>query len=233
MKESFTQIKKFLDAHQVALVAVSKTKPEDEIMMIYGQGQRIFGENRVSELLDKCEKLPKDIEWHLVGHLQTNKVKNIIPVVSLIHSVDSWKLLEQIEKHSAMSQRVTDVLIQIHIAQEETKSGLTIDEARKVIADDRLSDFTNLRIRGLMTIATLTDNVQQLRKEFQSVKLLFDEVRMKLLTAPSICDISRSLALNDNFFNILSMGMSNDYKIAIEEGSTMVRIGSRIFGERK
>jgi pyridoxal phosphate enzyme (YggS family) len=232
MQESFADIKKFLDAQQVTLVAVSKSKTEAEIMNVYDQGQRIFGENKVAELIDKYEKLPKDIEWHLVGHLQTNKVKSVVPVATLIHSVDSWKLLEEIEKQSAMVQRITDVLIQVHVAEEETKFGLSINEARKVIADDRLMDFTNIRIRGLMCIASLTEKTEQIRKEFQSVKVLFDEVRLKLLTYPTISDISPSFALDVKFFDIISMGMSNDYKIAIEAGSTMVRIGSAIFEER-
>lgn len=233
MKESFAEIKQFLDARQVTLVAVTKTTPPEEIEKVYGQGQRIFGENRVNEMLDKYEVMSKEIEWHLVGHLQTNKVKYIVPFVSLIHSVDSWKLLEEIEKHAKNQQRTIDILVEIHIATEETKFGLSVEEARKLLTNNSLEDFENVRIRGLMGIASLTRNQDQIKKEFQSLKTFYDEVRFKLINVSLMSDIMPSKALKIDDFNILSMGMSNDYKLAIEEGSNMVRIGSAIFGERK
>jgi pyridoxal phosphate enzyme (YggS family) len=180
-------------------------------------------------LLDKRTELPADIEWHLIGHLQTNKVKYIVPFISLIHSVDSMKLLEEIEKHSKSHARVTNVLIQIHIASEETKHGLSIEEARKLFTQESLEDFEHIRIRGLMGMATLTDNHELVRKEFRSLKTFYDEVRLKLINVSIMSDIFPSKVLNIDDFNILSMGMSNDYKIAIEEESNMVRLGSAIF----
>lgn len=229
MKESYQEIKKYLDEHEVTLVAISKMKSPDEISQIYNSGQRIFGENKVHELLEKSEVLPYDIIWHLVGHLQTNKVKSILPKVSLIHSVDSWKLLQEIEKDSKKLERTASILIQVRIAEEETKYGLTIEDARKLLADDRLYQFESFRIRGLMGMATLTENKDQVRAEFRSLKVFYDEVKLKLITQPPISDITPSIALNAADFNILSMGMSNDYKIAVEEGSNMVRIGNAIF----
>jgi pyridoxal phosphate enzyme (YggS family) len=232
MTESYIQIKKVLDAHEVTLVAVSKTKSIEEIMQVYDAGQRIFGENKVQELIDKQKNLPADILWHLVGHLQTNKVKLVIPVAALIHSVDSWKLLQEIEEESAKANLITDVLIQVHIAEEETKFGLMVNDARKLLADDKLGQFQNIRIRGLMGMATLINDEVQIRKEFQSLKTFFDEVRLKLMNVSVISDITPSPVLNNNDFTILSMGMSGDYKIAMEAGSNMVRIGTAIFGVR-
>ncbi len=232
MEESFEQLSMFLNSKNVTLVAITKTKTPQQIMKVYDRGHRIFGENKVQELIEKYEPLPKDIEWHLVGHLQTNKVKTVVPLVTLIHSVDSWKLLEEIEKQSAHFNRITEILIQVHIAEEESKYGLTIEDARKLLADDHLADYSNVRIRGLMGIASLTKHQEQVRQEFKNLKVFFDEVRLKLMNVSSMSDITASWILALDTFNILSMGMSDDYKIAIEEGSNMVRIGRAIFGER-
>jgi pyridoxal phosphate enzyme (YggS family) len=193
------------------LVAVSKTKPNELIIEAYGAGQRIFGENKVQELVEKKESLPKDIEWHMIGHLQTNKVKYIAPFVSLIHAVDSKKLIKEINKRAEQNNRVIPCLLQVHIAQEESKFGLDKDGVIEILK----TDFSNVSIVGLMGMATFTDNKNQIRKEFKYLKDIFDELKE---SQPN--------------FSILSMGMSGDYSIAIEEGSNMVRIGSSIFGER-
>ncbi|HUM48416.1 MAG TPA: YggS family pyridoxal phosphate-dependent enzyme, partial [Chitinophagales bacterium] len=179
---------------------------------------RIFGENKVQELADKYEALPKDIVWHLVGHLQTNKVKYIAPFVSLIHSIDSWKLLEEVNKQAKKQERLMDVLLQIYIAQEDTKFGLSFEEARDLLHHKQLHTLENICIRGIMGISTFTDDLKQVRNEFKSLKTFFDAVQ--------------SLRSSNFQPDILSMGMSGDYKIAIEEGSNMVRIGSAIFGNR-
>lgn len=203
------------------LVAVSKTKPVEEIMPIYNKGQRIFGENKVQEMVDKYEQMPKDIQWHLIGHLQTNKVKYIAPFVSMIHSIDSLKLLDEVEKQAAKNNRVIDVLLQMHVAHEETKFGL--DETELVeLLDYYLANSTNyahVNIVGIMGMATNTDDENQIRKEFNQLKGIF-------------LHIKNSYFLNKKDFTEISMGMSSDYKIAIEEGSTMVRIGSLLFGNR-
>ena len=200
---------------QVILVAVSKTYPADIVLQAYHAGHKIFGENKVQELEKKYEALPKDIEWHLIGHLQTNKVKFIAPFVSLIHSVDSFKLLKEINKCAEKASRVIDCLLQIHIAQEETKFGLSFEEAEEIIRSNEFAEMKNIRIVGLMGMATLTGDEQQIRKEFRSLKNLFDKLKA-----------------NDSRLTTLSMGMSSDYKIAIEEGSTLIRVGSLIFGSR-
>ncbi len=218
MHETLTSIKNYLQTHDATLVAISKTKPPEEILKVYEQGQRIFGENKVQELTDKYDVLPKDIQWHLVGHLQSNKVKYITPFVSLIHSVDSFKLLEEINRQSAKINRVIDVLLQIYIAKEETKFGLSFDEARELLREPKLNSLHHICIRGMMGMSTFTDDQEQVRNEFRSLKIFFDEMQP-----------SRTLNFRPD---ILSMGMSGDYKIAVEEGSNMVRIGSAIFGER-
>lgn len=198
----------------VELVAVSKTKPVSDILEVYHLGQHQFGENKVQEMLDKYEQLPKDISWHLIGHLQTNKVKYIAPFVHLIHSVDSFKLLKEINKQGEKNGRVIDCLLQIHIATEETKFGLDYGEATDLLEGNEIKDMRFVRIQGLMGMATNTDDEHLVRSEFAGLHTYFS----KLKTAHQ--------------FLILSMGMTSDYSIAIEEGSTMVRIGSAIFGSR-
>jgi hypothetical protein len=204
----------------VRLIAVSKTHPMDEIMEAYNEGHRVFGENRVQELLPKYDALPKDIEWHLIGHLQTNKVKYIVPFVSLIHSIDSFKLLKEVNKEAAKSKRVVDCLLQVYIASEETKFGLSDEELFDLISNTEVQSFQNCRIVGLMGMATFTENQIQIRNEFQHLFGLFKKVE------------SSFPFLMPNFKE-LSMGMSNDYEIAIEEGSTLIRVGSAIFGDRE
>ncbi len=210
VKNNILHLQKHL-ADNVHLVAVSKTKPNELIIEAYGAGQRIFGENKVQELVEKEESLPKDIEWHMIGHLQTNKVKYIAPFVSLIHAVDSKKLIKEINKRAKQNNRVITCLLQVHIAQEESKFGLDKDGVIEILK----TDFPNVSIVGLMGMATYTDNKNQVRKEFKYLKDSYDELKE---SQPN--------------FSILSMGMSGDYSIAIEEGSNMVRIGSSIFGER-
>ncbi len=211
------QIKSQLPDH-VTLVAVSKTKPVADLMEAYNAGQRIFGENYVQELVEKQEQLPKDIQWHFIGHLQSRKVKLIAPFVSLIHGVDSMKLLEEINKQAQKQNRVIDCLLQIYIAEEESKFGLDEEELEQILKQVQQENLKNIRIVGLMGMATFTDNQNQIKKEFQNLKTIFDKVSI-LNTAN--CQM-----------NIISMGMSGDYQLAIECGSTMVRIGSSIFGTR-
>lgn len=202
----------------VKLVAVSKTKPASAILEAYQAGQRIFGENRVQEICSKYEELPKDIEWHLIGHLQTNKVKFIAPFVSLIHAVDSLKLLQEINKEAAKNKRVIDCLLQFHIAAEETKFGLDFEEATDLLSDPSFFEMQNVRIIGVMGMATFTENEDQVREEFQTLYNYFHVIK------------SHHFKFNPDFTEI-SMGMSGDYLLAIEEGSTMVRVGSAIFSE--
>lgn len=203
----------------VKLVAVSKTKGPDEIMRVYNCGQRLFGENRVQELIEKKVLLPEDIKWHLIGHLQTNKVKYVVPFVSMIESVDSYKLLSAINTESKKISRITDCLLQIHIAREETKFGFGINELIKIGDSGGFKDLSNLRICGVMGMATFTDDNDQVRKEFSFLR----ECRNRL---------KERFFASDEYFRDISMGMSGDYTIAIAEGSTIVRIGSLIFGER-
>lgn len=203
----------------VSLVAVSKTKPVDDILEIYQQGQRVFGENKVQELVAKYEVLPKDIEWHLIGHLQSNKVKYIAPFVSLIHSIDSLKLLKEVNKEAKKNDRVINCLLQFHIAQEETKFGLNLDEAKALLESDDFMQMENVSIVGVMGMASFSDDENQVRDEFRILENTFSILK------------SHYFKFNDNFKEI-SMGMSGDYQIAIEEGSTMVRVGSLIFGKR-
>ncbi len=203
----------------VTLVAVSKTKPNSAIEEAYTAGQRVFGENRVQELTDKYESLPKDIQWHLIGHLQRNKVKYIAPFVSLIHAVDSLKLLKEINKEAKKNDRIIDCLLQFYIADEETKFGLSFEEAQELLESSEFSEMRNVSIVGLMGMATFTDNQDQIREEFRTLENNFQIIK------------SHYFKFNDGFKH-LSMGMSGDYKIAIEEGSTMIRIGSTLFGSR-
>lgn len=202
----------------VTLVAVSKTKPISDLMEAYDAGQRIFGENKIQEMIEKWEAMPKDIEWHMIGHVQTNKVKFMAPFVSLIHGVDSLKLLEEINKQAKKNNRIIDCLLQIYIAEEETKFGLDEKELKEILVSEAFKEMKNIRIVGLMGMATFTDNQEQIKKEFTYLKSIFDKTN-QLLT-------SNSQLLT------LSMGMSGDYQLAIECGSTMVRIGSSIFGGR-
>jgi pyridoxal phosphate enzyme (YggS family) len=201
------------------LVAVSKTKSIEMILEAYKGGQRVFGENKVQELEDKYEQLPKDIEWHMIGHLQSNKIKYIAPFVTLIHSVDSIKLLEEINKQGLKVKRVIPCLLQVHIAEEETKFGFSADELQEVIKQDQFNQLHHVNVVGLMGMATFTDDQRQIRKEFNSLRILFDHLKTMALPA--------NVTMRE-----LSMGMSGDYKIAIEEGSTLIRVGSAIFGGR-
>lgn len=212
--------KKELDASAVQLVAVSKFQDADAVLEAYNAGQRVFGENIVQELVEKQAVLPKDIEWHLIGHLQTNKVKYIAPFISVIESVDSLKLLQEINKQALKNKRIIDCLLQVYIADEDTKFGLGFDEVIELLRSDEFQEMKNVRIVGLMGIASNTDTEKQIRDEFEELKVLFDGVKL-------------SYFRKEDSFKELSMGMSSDYKIAIEEGSTMVRIGSSIFGKRK
>jgi len=199
------------------LVAVSKFHPAAAILEAYNVGQRIFGESKAQELTEKQHLLPKDIEWHFIGHLQTNKVKYIIPFISLIHSVDSVKLLEEINKQAEKQHRTINCLLEIHIAQEETKYGFSIEEARSLFEENAFEKFDHVVIKGFMGMASLTDDTQKIRKEFYSLSSFFNEIKEKY--APQV--------------DTLSMGMTDDYKIAIKEGSTLIRIGSYIFGNRE
>lgn len=201
----------------VTLVAVSKTKPIPDLMEAYNAGQRIFGENKIQEMAEKWELMPKDIQWHMIGHVQTNKVKFMAQFVSLIHGVDSLKLLQEINKQALKNNRVIDCLLQIHIAEEETKFGLDENELTALLASHEFHQMKNIRIVGLMGMATFTNNKEQVKKEFSHLKSIFDKLR-------NVEELQR--------LSILSMGMSGDYQIAIECGSTMVRIGSSIFGTR-
>ena len=217
-KEKYEEIINELKSQAISLVAVSKTKPVEDIQELYDLGHRDFGENYVQEMADKEALLPKDIRWHFIGHLQSNKVKYIAPFVYLIHGVDSFNLLKEINKQASKNNRVIDVLLQIHIAQEETKFGLDEEELNLLIKEYEDLQMKNVRICGLMGMASFTDDMDKVRKEFQCLKKLFNK-HAPLQTAQ--CKLQT-----------LSLGMSSDYKIAIEEGSNMVRIGSLLFGER-
>jgi pyridoxal phosphate enzyme (YggS family) len=217
--DNIISLKKETEAIKVNLLAVSKTKPAEDLQQAYDAGQRLFGENTVQELVEKHEQLPKDIEWHLIGHLQSNKVKYITPFISMIQSVDSIKLLQEINKHAAKNNRIIDCLLQIYIADEETKFGLGFDEAIELLRSDEYAELKNIRIRGLMGIATNTDVQKQIKDEYYELKTFYDGIKV-------------SFFRKEDSFDTLSMGMSSDYKIAIEQGSTMVRLGSTIFGSR-
>lgn len=213
-----TKIKSSLPA-ATRLIAVSKTKPVEDIQQAYDAGQRVFGENKALEMRDKHEVLPNDIQWHFIGHLQTNKIKYIISYVALIHSIDSCNLLNEVNIAAAKKDRVVDCLLQFHIADEDTKYGLSFDEAQVLLNSPEYKAMNNIRIVGVMGMATFTDNQDQIRQEFRNLKSIFDRLK------------EQYFADNDSFKEI-SMGMSDDYPIAIEEGSTLIRVGSAIFGKR-
>lgn len=220
--KQYKEISLLLKQLNVALVAVSKTKPVEDILALYNLGQRDFGENYVQELVEKYKQLPKDIRWHFIGHLQSNKVKQIAPFVSLIHSVDSEKLLKEINKEAKKNNRIIDCLLEVYIAKEETKFGLNDEELEELItqiaAANSRSLFKDISIKGLMGMASFSDDKEVVRKEFQHLKSLFD--KYSAFTIPH------------SPFAVLSMGMSADYEIAIEQGSNMVRVGSLLFGKR-
>jgi hypothetical protein len=209
-----------LEPYQATLVAVSKTHPPATIRELYDQGQRDFGENKVQEVTDKQEQLPRDIRWHFIGHLQTNKVKYITPFVHLIHSVDSAKVLKEINKRAGNDERRIDCLLQFHIAEEDTKYGLDLTEARELLQSEAYRKMENIRIVGVMGMATYTDDEGQVRKEFGRLKSIFETLKKEFF--PQV-----------DHFKEISMGMSGDYQLAMQEGSTMVRIGSLLFGERE
>lgn len=215
--KNLNQIKSELPP-QITLVAVSKTKPISDIMEAYNAGHRIFGENKIQEMVEKYEQMPKDIEWHMIGHVQRNKVKYMAPFVSLIHGVDNFKLLKEINKEAKKNNRTINCLLQIKIAEEDSKFGMSTNEASEIIQSKPFSELKNINVIGLMGMATFTENEQQIKKEFMLLKNTFDNLK------------------NLETFNfkptIISMGMSGDYKLAIDCGSTMVRVGSSIFGER-
>ena len=214
-KQLIAEIKPFI----AKLIAVSKTKPAEDILQFYNIGQKIFGENKVQEMVSKYEALPKDIEWHLIGHLQTNKVKFIAPFVSMVHSVDSLKLLQEINTHAKKNNRIIDCLLQIFIADEETKFGLCKEELLQLLSSKEFSLLKNIRICGLMGMATNIDDEKKISNEFSQLKKLFDVVKQKYFSSESS-------------FKELSIGMSSDYKIALQHGATLIRVGSIIFGER-
>ena len=214
ISNSLKNIKQDLPNH-VTLVAVSKTKPNAHLIEAYEVGQRIFGENKIQEMTQKWEDLPKDIEWHMIGHVQTNKVKYMAEYVALVHGVDSFKLLKEINKQAKKHHRTINCLLQVHIAEEETKFGLDKTELLELLNSDEFNALKNIKVIGLMGMATFTDNEVQVRKEFKALYALFKDAKTIV-----------------NSLDTVSMGMSGDYKIAIEEGSTMVRIGSSIFGSR-
>ena len=199
----------------VTLVAISKTKPNEDLMEAYEAGQRVFGENKIQEMEQKHEDLPKDIKWHMVGHVQRNKVKYMAGFVDLIHAVDSLKLLKEIEKQAKKHDRTVECLLQIKIAEEDTKYGITVDEAKSILNSETYGKMSHVKIVGLMGMATLTENDAKIRQEFSFLKTTFDDLKK-----------------DHESFKILSMGMSGDYKIALECGSNMIRVGSSIFGER-
>lgn len=213
--EAYKNLVEECELENVTLVAVSKTKPVEDILKLYESGQRDFGENYVQELIEKQQQLPKDIRWHFIGHLQSNKVKQIIGIVHLIHSVDSFKLLNEINKQSEKINKITNCLLQVYIAEEETKFGLSEEELNEIFSKQANEPMANIVISGLMGMASFSNDKNQVRKEFQYLKSL----QTKLLTA-------------NNQLSTLSIGMTADYKIAIEEGSNLIRVGSLIFGER-
>ena len=218
IEEQLNKLKESIPSH-VTLIAVSKTKPISDIQAAYNAGQRHFGENKVQEMAEKQERLPKDIFWHLIGHLQTNKVKYIAPFVSLIHSVDSVKLLQEINKQAIKNHRVIDCLLQFHITKEETKFGLSMQEAIDLLESTEYSELKNIRLIGIMGMASFTDDLQIVYSEFRQLRTIYDHLKNNYFA-------------QHNSFKEISMGMSGDYEIAIQEGSTMVRVGGLIFGSR-
>ena len=217
IQNNLLQIKSQLPSN-ITLVAVSKTKPVEDLMKAYNAGQRIFGENKIQEMTEKWQQMPKDIEWHMIGHVQSNKVKYMVPYVKLIHGVDSLKLLKEINRQAVRWRKNINCLLQIHIAEEETKFGLNENELIELLNSDEFKEMTNIKVIGLMGMATFTDNQGQIKKEFQNLKNIFDKLQQL-----------ETLNLK---LETLSMGMSGDYQLAIDCGSTMVRIGSSIFGTR-
>ena len=218
IKENLNKVRATVP-NDVTLIAVSKTKPVTDLQEAYDAGQRIFGENKALEMRDKHQELPKDIQWHFIGRLQTNKIKYIAPFVSLIHSIDSISLLEAVNKEAVKNNRVIDCLLQFHIAKEETKFGLDIEEAEEMLKSDSYKNLNNINIIGGMGMATFTDDAHQIRNEFKSSKNIFNILKERYFQ-------------DKESFKEISMGMSDDYPIAIEEGATMVRVGSKIFGAR-
>ena len=212
---NYEKIKSIVKSYHAQLVAVSKTKPLDDILALHQEGQIVFGENYVQELMDKFEKAPATIDWHFIGHLQSNKVKYIQPIVKLIHGVDSEKLLMEINKQATKNNSIANVLLQIHIAQEESKFGLDEQELAQILGNISKGNYSNINVKGLMGMASFTDNQTQIKNEFISLKKLFDQYSIVYK------------------FDTLSMGMSSDYQIALDCGSTMIRIGSAFFGERQ
>lgn len=215
-KINYEKLSAYSLENNVTLVAVSKTKPNDDINEMYTWGQRIFGENRVAELVEKYQALPKDIEWHMIGHLQRNKVKDIAPFVSMIHSGDSERLIREINKEAVKSNRAIDILLQLKIAEEESKYGWEIAPLIQFITGENFQKLTHIRVRGVMGMATFTDDGTQVRQEFASLKAYYNQLNSYF----------------DDSFDTISMGMTGDYQIAIDEGSTMIRIGSLLFGSR-
>ncbi len=218
IRENIIQLKESLPGH-VTLVAVSKTKPAEDILEAYQAGHKIFGENRVQELVTKAQTLPSDIQWHMVGHLQTNKVKFIAPFVHLIHSIDSFKLLSVINREAQKVDRMINVLLQVHIASEETKFGFSGEEVVQLLSSDEYKELSDIKVTGLMGMATFTRDEQTIRQEFRYLSSVFNRIKDSFFREdPEFCE--------------LSMGMSGDYLLAIDEGSTMIRIGTIVFGER-
>lgn len=217
--ELTTNFKTIIDeiSPEITLVAVSKTKPDSLILEAYNIGQKDFGENRVQDMKGKAKRLPKDIRWHMIGRIQTNKIKDFISFVHLVHGVDRLKVLNSINNEAKKVNRVIDVLIQVHIAKEETKTGFSFHELKEVFSNGNQNKFENIRIRGLMGMATFTENKNEIRKEFSMLKKTYENIKK---------------ATKSRHFDILSMGMSGDFQIAIQEGSTMVRIGTLLFGKR-
>jgi|SRR5690606_410607 len=216
--KNIAQIKESMPAG-TRLVAVTKTKPENIILDAYKSGHKIFGENKAQELVQKYEALPKDIEWHFIGHLQTNKVKYIAPFIAMVHGIDSLKVLKAVNKEAGKNNRIIPCLLQFHIAQEESKFGFSEDEAREILKSESFKSFTNVYIAGVMGMATYTVDVMQVRKEFRSLRDLFGRLKNEFFA-------------DDVRFREISMGMSDDYPVALQEGSTLIRVGSKIFGAR-
>lgn len=216
--KNISEIKNSLPAG-TKLVAVSKTKSTEVIMEAYKAGHKIFGENKVQELVQKYEELPKDIEWHFIGHLQTNKVKYIVPFIALIHGIDSFKILKAVNKEAKKYNRIVPCLLQFHIAEEDSKFGFTEEEASEMLKSDSFASFQNISVAGVMGMATFTDNITQIQNEFHHLRRIFEKLKEEFF-------------FNKPEFKEISMGMSDDYPLAVKEGSTIVRVGSKIFGTR-
>lgn len=218
VKDNLLKIRQSIPSN-ITLIAVSKTKPAEDILEVYQAGQRVFGENKAQEMKEKYALLPKDIQWHMIGHLQENKVKYIVPFVSMIHSVDSLKILLAINKRALLCNRVVDCLFEMDISHEESKFGLSMEELISILSSEEYKQLENIRICGLMGVGSITEDKEQTRKEFRALKEMFLEIKQKFFS-------------NSEHFSQISMGMSSDYDLAIQEGSTMIRIGSNIFGAR-